>query len=93
MLWVTRVFDDGDWADSRATFETQFEMLRRPRDMMLVVAPTGDGQDRLYIGVPEPELLAAYRGFEPVLRVALPKAPTLLVGHPDVFQAMFQSGG
>jgi hypothetical protein len=92
MLWIARVFDGADWADIRATFEDQFAMLGRPRDMMLVAAPVHEGRNRLCIGIPEPELLDAYYGFEPILRIALPKAPTLLVGHQDVFQAMFQFG-
>lgn len=93
MLWIARIFDNADWIDIRATFEDQFEAFGRPRDMMLVAAPLGDGRHCLCIGVPEPELLTAYYGFEPVLRTRLPSAPTFLVGHQDVFQAMFQCGG
>ncbi|MCJ2035152.1 hypothetical protein [Methylobacterium sp. J-068] len=93
MLWMTRDFGDGGWVDIRATFEDQFEAFGRPRDMMLIAVSLEDGRHRLCIGLPDPELLAAYYGFAPVLRVHLPSAPTLLVGHQDVFQAMFQCGG
>lgn len=93
MLWVVRLFEDTSWAGVRATFEDQFVMLGYHRDMMLLAASLGYGRHRLCIGVMEPDFPAAYYGFEPVLGVGLPRAPTLLVGHRDVFQAMFQSGG
>lgn len=93
MLWMRRLFDNPDWADIHASFDEQFAMLGRPRDMMLLAAPLGDGRHRLFIGVPEASLMAAYYGFDPVLRTGLPRAPILLAGHQDVFQAMFQSGG
>jgi hypothetical protein len=92
MLWIRRLFDNPDWADIRASFDEQLAMLGHPRDMMLLAAPLGDGRHHLFIGVPEASLLAAYYGFDPVLRTGLPPAHILLAGHQDLFQAMFQSG-
>lgn len=92
MLWIRRLFENPDWDDIRETFDEQFAMLGHPRDMMLLAAPLGDGRHHLLIGLPEASLLAAYYGFDPVLRTGLPRAPILLAGHQEPFQAMFQSG-
>lgn len=93
MLWATRLLDAGDDFYIRELFEAQHAALGNPRDMMLIAVDEGGCQRRLFVGVPDAEMLNAYYGFDFCLRRDLPTAPTLITGHQDVFQAMFQSGG
>lgn len=93
MLWATRLLDVGDDLYIRELFEAQRAALGTPRDMMLIAVDEAGCKRRLFVGLPDEELLNAYYGFDPCLRRNLPKAPALIAGHQDVFQAMFQSGG
>ena len=93
MLWATRLLNAGKDFYIRELFEAQSAALGKPRDMMLVAVEREDGKHRLFVGVPDEELLNAYYGFDFCLKRDLPKAPVLIAGHQDVFQAMFQSGG
>lgn len=92
MLWATRLLDVEDDLYIRELFEAQCSMLGNPRDMMLIAVDEEDYKRRLFVGVSNEEMLNAYYGFDPCLRRNLPKSPALIVGHMDVFQAMFQSG-
>lgn len=93
MLWATRLLDVGDDLYIREMFEAQRAALGKPRDMMLIVVDEEGYKRRLFVGVPDEAMLNAYYGFEPCLKRDLPKAPALIAGHQDMFQAMFQSGG
>src|SRR3954454_24540754 len=93
MLWATRQLNVDKEFYIRELFEAQCAALGRPRDMMLIAVDEEARARRVFVGVPDAELLNAYHGFEPCLRRELPMALTLIAGHQDVFQAMFQAGG
>ena len=93
MLWATRLLDVGQDLFILELFEAQRATLGMPRDMMLVAIDKEGCKRRLFIGVPDEEMLNAYYGFQFCLRRDLPKAPVLIAGPQDMFQAMFQSGG
>ena len=93
MLWATRLLAVGDDLYVRELFEAQRAVLGDPRDMMMIAVEEEGCQRRLFVGVPDEEMLNAYYRFDFCLRRDLPKAPTLIAGHQNVFQAMFQSGG
>ena len=93
MIWATRRLDLGEDFYIRELFEAQSSAFGSPRDMMLIAVDEDTKSRRLFVGVPDGGLLNAYHGFELCLRRDLPKAPVLIAGHQDVFQAMFQAGG
>ena len=93
MLWATRVVEAAESAGVENLFGEQSAALGFPRDMMLLVVDEPPSRHRLFVGVPDAELLGSYFGFRPCLRREIPQAPTLVAGDQGVFQAMFQSGG
>lgn len=93
MLWATRLLNVGGDLYIRELFDAQRAALGTPRDMMLIAVDEEGCKRRLFVGVPDEVMLSAYYGFNPCLGRNLPKAPTLIAGHQDAFQAMFQSGG
>ena len=93
MLWATRLIDVAKGIEIERLFADQSAALGFPRDMMLLAVEEPPSRHRLFVGVPEPELLGAYFGFRTCLRRDIPQAPTLMAGDQGMFQAMFQSGG
>lgn len=93
MVWAARLLDDRSNIDVESTFETQFQALGRPRDMMLIAADEAPQKRRMCVGVPASELLAPFDGFRHVAASDLPRAPVLVAGYPEVFQAMFEAIG
>jgi hypothetical protein len=93
MYWATRVFDGRDNVDIKALFEDRFIALGRPRDMLLISAEASTQHAQVCVGLPALDLLTDFDGFRPMAWKDLPRAPTLLAGHRDVFQAMFQAAG
>jgi hypothetical protein len=49
----------------------------------------GDGT-RVYLSFPDPKLVEAYPGFEPIDPAELPAEATLLIGHQDAFGELFR---
>ncbi|KAB1068483.1 hypothetical protein [Methylobacterium planeticum] len=93
MLWATRLLDAGEGIGVEELFAGQSAALGSPRDMMLLAVDEAPARRRVFVGVPDPNLLDCYSGFEACLRRDVPRAPTLVAGDQGVFQAMFQSGG
>ncbi|MGU3537748.1 hypothetical protein [Methylobacterium sp. A54F] len=93
MMWATRLVQPEEMASIKELFTDQSAALGAPRDMMLLEVREEAGGIRLYVGVPEAEMLSSYFGFAPCLKRDLPKAPALIAGDRAVFQAMFQAGG
>jgi hypothetical protein len=93
MFWTTRLISNDEWLEYLSVFEAHWQLLRYPRDMLLMAVNETRTMMRVFVGVPRSEDLLTYSGFEQTERNLLPKAPILLAGHIDVFQAMFQSGG
>ena len=92
MIWATRLLDVGSEGFIRELFEAQSASLGHPEDMMLISVDEEPMNRRLWIGVPDDDLLSSYYGFVRISRRDLPIAPVLVVGHQRVFQAMFQAG-
>ena len=93
MFWATRSISTDEWLEYLGAFEAHWQLLHYPRDMLLMAANETRAKMRLFVGVPRSEDLLTYSAFEWTDRKFLPRAPILLAGHRDVFQAMFESGG
>ncbi|GJE42764.1 hypothetical protein [Methylobacterium soli] len=93
MFWATCTISTGEWLEYLGAFEVHWQLLHYPRDMLLMAANETRTTMRLFVGVPRSEDLLTYSGFERTERKFLPRAPILLAGNHDVFQAMFESGG
>ena len=93
MLWATRVVEASEIASVEELFADQSAALGFPRDMMLLAIDEEPSRRRVFVGVPDANLLDSYFGFAACLRRDVPRAPSLVAGDQGVFQAMFQSGG
>jgi len=93
MFWSSRNFAHDAWYETQDRFEEQWAEAGEPPDMMLVYTETPDFQTRLLIGLPDPELIAAHPGFQPVGEKDLPKRPKLLMGDVDEFRRQFPMTG
>ena len=89
MFWATRLLDADDDVFVRELFEAQCVALGNPPNLMLIAVKNEIEKRRLFVGVPNAELLNSYFGFKPCLKNNLPKAPTLIGGCHDVFEALF----
>jgi hypothetical protein len=89
MFWASRTFAADTWFEAQDRFEEQWAEAGEPADMMLVYAETPDFQTRVLIGLPDPKLLAAYPGFQPLEERVLPKRPKLLMGDAEEFRKQF----
>jgi hypothetical protein len=89
MFWASRTFAPERWYDAQDRFEEQWAEAGEPADMMLVYAEMPDFQMRLFMGLPEPQLLQAHAGFDPLVESDLPKRPKLLMGDADAFRRQF----
>jgi hypothetical protein len=89
MYWASRTFAPDTWFEAQDRFEEQWEKAGERPDMMLVYAETPDFQVRVFIGLPEANLIAVYPGFHPVGEPDLPKRPKLLMGDVEEFRRHF----
>lgn len=89
MFWASQTFAPDSWYDVQDRFEERWADAGEPADMMLVYAETPDFQTRLFVGVPDPKLLQAHPGFEPLGEPDLPPRPKLLMGDADAFRRQF----
>ena len=58
--------------------------------MLCAKSDTPDFKTRLYVGLPDPSLLASYDGFTPVAESELPRSGHLLFGSEAAFEAHFR---
>jgi hypothetical protein len=89
MTWFRRRYGIADYGRAFEEFEALFNRLHGPRDMMMIKTELGDGT-RVYLSVPDPKLVEAYPGFEPIDPAELPAEATLLIGHQDAFGERFR---
>jgi hypothetical protein len=89
MTWFRRRYGIADYGRAFEEFETLFNRLHGPRDMMMIKTELGDGT-RVYLSLPDPKLVEAYPGFEPIDPAELPAEATLLIGHQDAFGERFR---
>ena len=90
MIWATRTFSENGWYHVQDQFEEQYDAAGEPIGMMLVCVDTPDFKTRIYIGLPEPSLLASYDGFTLVAESDLPRYGHLLFGNETAFEARFR---
>ena len=89
MTWFRRRYGIADYGRAFEEFEALFNRLHGPRDMMMIKTELGDGT-RVYLNLPDPKLVEAYPGFEPIDPAELPAEAMLLIGHQDAFGERFQ---
>jgi hypothetical protein len=89
MTWFRRRYGIADYGRAFEEFEALFNRLHGPRDMMMIKTELGDGT-RVYLSLPDPQLVQAYPGFEPIDPAELPTEATLLIGHQDAFGERFR---
>jgi len=89
MTWFRRRYGIADYGRAFEQFEALFNRLHGPRDMMMIKTELGDGT-RVYLSLPDPKLVEAYPGFEPIDPAELPREATLLIGHQDAFGERFR---
>ena len=65
MIWATRIFPQNGWYHVQDQFEEQYDAAGEPEGMMLVCVDTPDFKTRIFVGLPDPSLLASYDGFTP----------------------------
>ena len=89
MFWAAQTFAHDSWYEAQDRFEEQWGEAGEPPDMILVYAETPNFQTRVFVGVPEPDLLHTHPGFVAVAESDLPKRPKLLMGDADAFRRQF----
>jgi hypothetical protein len=88
MPWFKRHFGFSDYGQEFERFEEMFNLLRGPRDMMMISTGLADAKI-VYLSLPD-QLAVAYPGFEAIQPADLPTEATLLIGHQDAFQEHFR---
>ncbi|ARO53452.1 hypothetical protein B2G69_04355 [Methylorubrum zatmanii] len=88
------------WAHTRITtdkirsvellFREQAVSFDHARQMLLISVAEDRSMVRLWVCVPEIEMLTSYYGFSLCTRADLPLAPTLVAGCPEQFGRIFQ---
>jgi len=89
MIWACRAITPAEWNEVQDQFESLFVKLGCPGQMMLV-ATSSPGPTMLFASLPNPRLLNALAGFEPIADHELPSEASLLVGHHDAFAKRFR---
>ncbi|GEL42264.1 hypothetical protein MEX01_28550 [Methylorubrum extorquens] len=92
MIWATRLIDRGDVPSVVFLLSEQIASFDPGRQMMLIGVDEEWPMIRLWVAVPDPDLLAPYYGFVSCPRRDLPAAPVLLAGDPVRFERMFHGG-
>jgi hypothetical protein len=90
-IWAKRDFLDTANLDC---YEVMLQQARDGLQGLLMVATPDEGNDytraTIYIGLPEPHLLADYSGFEEISESSLPEEAVLIHGDHEEFSARFK---
>jgi len=89
MIWATRALRREGVLSIEALFRDQAASLRDTGRMLLVSVDEEWPAIRLWVALPEFDLLGAYHGFALCLRPDLPVAPTLVAGSSAEFARVF----
>jgi hypothetical protein len=89
MIWATRLLLEDEVASVERLFRDQAETFDSGTQMQLVRVNEEWPAVRLWVAVPDADLLTPYYGFRPCRRSDLPIAPTLIDGCPKRFASMF----
>lgn len=90
MVWAQKQVVAADIRSVALLFREQAAAFDRAREMLLVSVDEDWPKVRLWVRVPEPDLLTPYYGFSLCTRADLPLAPTLVAGCPEQFGRVFQ---
>lgn len=92
MIWATKLISRDNVRSIEFLFREQSASLDPGRQMLLVSVDEEWPMIRLWITVPDPDLLTPYYGFVSCPRRSLPAAPVLLAGDPIRFAQIFHAG-
>jgi hypothetical protein len=93
-IWIERTFPHDGWSHVHDAFESQFDALGGPRDMMLVKVARHDQMFcQLIVALPHAGLANVYEGFCEITPEQLPRRASLVMGHQDVFNELFMPSG
>lgn len=90
MLWAHKRVATDDVRSVELLFREQAVSFDRTRRMLLVSVVEHGSAVRLWVCVPEIEMLTPYYGFSLCTRAELPLAPTLVAGCPEQFGRIFE---
>ncbi|MGE7152741.1 hypothetical protein ACQKJ1_03255 [Methylorubrum rhodesianum] len=90
MIWAQRRIATEKIRSVEILFREQAASLDPSRQMLLVSVDEDWPMVRLWVCVPEPDLLTPYYGFSLCTRADLPLAPTLVAGCPEQFGRVLQ---
>jgi hypothetical protein len=89
MFWAAKTFAKNGWFTDQDRFEEQWGSAGEPSNMLLVYALRPDFRERVFVGLPDREMLAAYPGFEPIAEHDIPRSAKLLMGDVCEFYRVF----
>ena len=89
MIWASKLVHEDEVKSVEVLFQEQVASFDPNRAMLMVSVMQDWPKVRLWVSVPDAELLTPYYGFKPCRRNELPIAPTLIAGCPVRFQQMF----
>ncbi|GJD85239.1 hypothetical protein HPGCJGGD_3126 [Methylobacterium haplocladii] len=90
MIWATRRVQDDEVQSIADLFRDQVEAFDPAGQMLLLSLNEAWPMVRLWVALPDEELLGPYYGFAVCPRAELPLAPTLIAGNVARFQRLFQ---
>ncbi len=90
MHWATRTFPPNGWHPVQDQFEEEYEQAGCPPDMMLVYVELPDFRMEIYVGMPRPERLEVYAGFDPCAQPPPSRRPKLLMGDLEEHDRRFE---
>jgi hypothetical protein len=92
MFWAAKTFARNGWFADQDRFEEQWESAGEPSYMLLVYALTPDFRERVFVGLPDREMLAAYPGLSRSEH-DIPRNAKLLMGDVCEFYRIFPPQG
>lgn len=92
MIWATKLVGREEAQSIEFLFREQTASFDPGRQMLLVSVDEEWPMIRLWVTVPDPDLLAPYYGFVSCPRRSLPPAPVLLAGDRVRFGQIFHGG-
>ena len=90
MVWAQKRVASDEIHSVELLFREQAAVFDRTRQMLLVRVDEDWPMARVWVCVPEPDLLTPYYGFSLCTRADLPLAPSLVAGCAEQFGRIFQ---
>lgn len=91
MIWATRLVSEEEVVSIERLFRDQAESFDPGSQMQLIRVDEEWPAVRLWVAVPDADLLTPYYGFQSCSRIDLPFAPTLVDGCRTRFSSMFHN--